>query len=342
MIPSPRTVRPDPRVSAHLHCTGEIEEAIRLVVAPLHRALDELGDDPTDDRQDGGGPRLWMFRNHRPVEHLELHVHGPAALEAEIRDHISEACEAFFSTRPAAADPEAEAARDAPPPDRGLLWAPYRPSHVVFGGPPFQEDDGFRDGFTRGLAVAGRKIAETFEAAGEPLSFGRRQVVLWGLVIPGLQALALSAADRRSYLRYHRDWLMRFPLMQQPDRDERMARLREHFDQRATRMEDALASLRSAMGEPPAEGTEPGAPEDADESERGWFQSIRTLDRRVVPLCDRWDPEQDPWAERPRFAPFFKLFHIAANPLGLTLPEEAFTYHLLLRAVAPEPGSGAR
>lgn len=289
------------------------------MVAPLYRTLDQLGRDPGNELGDGTGLHLWMYRNRRRVEHLELHVHGPEALEAEIRDRISGACEP-----------------DPPASDHGLAWIPYRPSHLIFGGPPFQEDDGFRDAFTRGLALAGRRIAETVEAAGEPLAFGRRQVVLWGLVIPGLQALAFSAGDRSSYLRYHRDWLMRFPLMQLRDRDERVARLRDHFDQRVSRMEGALESLRSAMGAPPAAGTEPAPPEDADDSERRWFRSIRTLEQRVLPLCDQWDPQLDPWAERPEFAPFFKLFHIAANPLGLTLPEEAFAYHLLLRAAALE------
>ena len=327
VTPAPRILRPDPRVSARLHCTGEIEEAIGSVIAPLYRSLGELEHDPEDDTGDGSGDgcvHLWMFRDRRHIEteHLELHVHGPSVLEAEIRDRISRAWKA-----------------DAP--DHELVWISYRPSDVIFGGPPFQEDEGFRDGFTRALAIAGRRIAETFHSASEPLPFGRRQVVLWGLVLTGLQALALSAEQRSSYLRYHRDWLMRFPLMQQPDRDERMARLREHFDRRVAAMEGALESLRSAMGEPPEAGAEPAVPADADESERRWFQAIRTVHRVVLPLREGWDPRLDPWAERPEHAPLFKLFHIAANPLGLTLPEEAFTYHLLLRATALEMDSSA-
>lgn len=308
-------LQPDPQVSARLQHAGEIEVAVGRRIAPLYRSLGQL-EDPT-----GGGSRLrlWIFRNRREneTEHLEVHVHGPSDLEAKIRDLISEAWKV-----------------DTPGHD--LVWIPYRPSDLIFGGPPFQDDDEFRDGFTRALAIAGRRIAGTFESATEPLPFGRRQVVLWGLVLTGLRALSFSADHRSSYLRYHRDWLMRFPLLRQSDRDERMARLREHFDRRVGAMEGVLQSLRSAMGEPPDAGAESAPPEDADEFEREWFQAICSLHRVVLPLCEGWDPRQDPWAERPEHAPFFKVFHIAANPLGLTLPEEAFTYHLLLRAAELE------
>ena len=52
----------------------------------------------------------------------------------------------------------------------------------------------------------------------------------------------------------------------------------------------------------------------------------------VAGLCGDRDDRLDPFAEDAAFNPLFKALHGLANQLGLKWLDEAYSYHLLLRA----------
>jgi hypothetical protein len=332
---------PDPALTANLYCAGGLDEVLFRVVAPFWREL-RLQD-----------PErlcyLWVVRYGRGGEHLKIRVHGPEDLLSRQRELLEARAAAFFSSLPEpAALPPNEVNRESPPideedkaggghPDRTLLWTTYVRSHVSLGGKPFLSGDRYAALLTRCLAAGCDLILAQEPGPGGALPHGVRQRTLLKALVAGLGALRLPAEAWNDYLAYHRDWLLRFVLPKERRAElQSLEQIRQRIDEQVAARRDSFVPLwRAAVRE-----WDKGEAEEADERpEPGWRESLAALWEHVRPFCA--DPEYrlDPFASDPAFAPVFKAFHGFANQIGLRLADEAFTHHLLLRAIQGE-GAG--
>lgn len=318
---------PDPAVSASLYSAGAIDDAFARVVAPLVR---DLSAGPLAEARG----YLWCMRYARGGAHLKLRVHGPAEIGESVRERLESLAASFLAGLPEAEPDAPRRSTAAPPldvedegehPDRTLLWTTYRRSPVVFGGGPLADDDRYAALFTRAAARGTERVAALFEEPEEAPSHGARQRLLFGVVAEGLAALGLAGDERTAYLKFHRDWLVRFPLLRQDDRRGKARRTLTVFEERA----GGMARVREALGRH-IEAAREAEPSD-------WGRALGELGAYVSGFADDPAYDHDPFTQGPLFPAVFKVFHNLANQVGLTMPHEAFAYHLLLAATA-EPG----
>ena len=137
-----------------------------------------------------------------------------------------------------------------------------------------------------------------------------------------MAALGLAGDERTAYLKFHRDWLVRFPLLRQEGGEEQARRVLTVFAGRAGKMAAAVQAL--ARHVEATAGTALGP----------WGDALTELGAYVSPLAADAAYDHDPFARGPLFPAVFKVFHNLANQLGLPMPDEAFAYHLLLTAAA--------
>lgn len=328
---------PDPVVTGSLYCSGCLDEVLLGVMVPFREALRKLGDEEV--------PYLWCVRYSRGGEHLKVRVHAPPDRENAAREELERMAADFLAAAgPPPEGVERRVRHDAipideedrtktGPPDRTFLLTHYQKSPVSLGGEPFLSDDGYRARMTVCLARGCDQVLAAMAGQGQKLSHPHRQRLLFRAVLTGLGALLLPADQAASYLIYHRDWLIRFPLLRQGGNEEQANALLADLDRQADRAEPTLAVLRSAA-EPMWKG------EAADSAisplDAAWGRSLADLREHVATLCREPDSRLDPFAEDPTFNPLFKAFHGLANQLGLKWLDEAYAYHLLLRAAAPD------
>jgi hypothetical protein len=323
-------VHPDPVVTGSLYCSGALDQAL-LALVPFRAFLRELGDDEL--------PYLWCVRYARGGEHLKVRVHGPADVEAAVRERLGKTAEDFLAAlgpRPEGVERrvrqdafpiDREDRLDEGPPDRSFLFTHYEKSHVSLGGQPFLGDEGYRARMTACLARGCDQVLLALADQGQPLSHGQRQRVVFRAVLTGLAALSLPPSQAAAYLAYHRDWLIRFPLLRDGSGEERANGLLADLDRKAGAAEQTVTALRGVAEQLWRD------PVAARES--GWGRALAGLRQYVAGLCSEPDDRLDPFAEDPTFNPIFKALHGLANHLGLKWVDEAYAYHLLLRAAAP-------
>lgn len=337
---------PDPLVTANLYGAGRVDEIFERCIALLREEMRRL--------DSGGSTYLWTMRYARGGEHLKVRLHGPPALEPELRDALVRAAERFLASlgEPAAPavsaapegqgappiappiDPEDEAAEGHP--DRSLLLTTYRRSHISLGGGPFLRDDRYVAIVTRALGEGCEMALSTLQAgANGQVPFRVRQTALLKAIIGALAAACWPPDKRVAYLAYHRNWLLRFLLARTRQGAERAAELLAQFARNVASMAGLQAiervvatqwSTESAQGQgarPPGAAQAP-APGDA------WRCQIDDLVRHVPTLADQPDFLVDPFALDPAFPAVFKVLHGLANQLGLTPLNESFTHHLIL------------
>jgi len=244
-------------------------------------------------RERGSGSYLWLVRDGAGGEHLKVRIHGPES-ELPLQRRLLEERAASYA----------------------LVWTVYERSHTSLGGGPFLEDDHYVALLTRCLGNACALVLSLQPGENGVLPHRIRQIALLRGLIVGLAALGFPAEKRTDYLAYHRDWLLRFVSSEQ---------LLPRFEERIARMGPALDPVRTLA--------QNGG--DIDLQGRGgdWRRSLVELLEYVAPFSSDPAYQLDPFAADPAFSPLFKAFHGLANHLGLAMADEAFTHHLLLRAI---------
>jgi hypothetical protein len=198
-----------------------------------------------------------------------------------------------------------------------LVWTVYERSHLSLGGGPFLGDDHYVSLLTRCLGNACALVLSLRPGEDGALPHRLRQIAhLQGLIV-GLAALGFPPEKRASYLAYHRDWLLRFLTFDQLPRT---------FEERIDRMGSALDPIRTLA--------QNGGDIDLKGMDRDWRRSLAELLEYVTPFSGNPAYQLDPYATDPAFSPLFKVFHGLGNQLGLSMADEAFAHHLLLRASA--------
>lgn len=333
---------PDPLVTANLYGAGRVDEILERCIAPLREEMRRI--------DSGGRTYLWTMRYARGGEHLKVRLHGPPALESELRDALVRAAERFLASlgEPAAPaaftapegqgappiDPEDEAAQGHP--DRSLLLTTYRRSHISLGGGPFLRNDRYVAIATRALGEGCEMALSTLQAgANGQVPFRARQTALLKAIIGALAAACWPPDKRIAYLAYHRNWLLRSVLARTRQGAERAAELLAQFAQNVASMaglqtiERVVAtqwSTESVQGRGTRSPGAAPAPAPGD----AWHRVIDDLVRHVPTLADQPDFLVDPFALDPAFPAVFKVLHGLANQLGLTPLNESFAHHLIL------------
>lgn len=326
---------PDPIVSANLYCSGQADRALRHAVLPFRQAL----------RTSGVEASLWWMRYSRGGEHLKLRVHAEAESHEAIWARLETTAEAFLAEL-GPLDPDAERPlnlaltpidvedeTETPPADRSLLQTQYRRSPIVFGGPPFIDDDAYLALATDCLGQGCDWILAELENT-DGFSASLRQLTYLQMMIAALAALGLSKDQRIDCLLYCRDWLVRFPLLKMKAKDEAADQWLARLEKRAALLSDFQTTLRGLAQDRWREGDDALA--EAASPEGRWQRSLGTLADYLEPHRDEARYQVDPFASHFLFPPVSKLFSSVANPLGLSQAAQAQTLHLLLSAVAPE------
>lgn len=365
---------PDPGLSANLYAAGLLDAALLQVVAPAWRRHRRRSPDCPH--------HLWTLRYSRGGEHLKIRIHGPeahqagdaargcslAGFRAGIEEHTARWLERLGPVQDDAPRPERQDAppldaedEDEPPPDRTLLWTRYRRSPVVLGPPPLCDDDRHAALLTRCLARGLELLLSQVEGGDDPaaeLGFNTRHTFLLQALVPALGHL--ESDQRQAYLAYHRNWLIRFPLLKVsggPDRAQGvLAQMEEKVEAMGSSTEPLRRTAIDHWDSPPAEGGEPRRDDRRGEGPRNgggaspgdappfqaWSAAVAELLARGRELGETVEGRVDPYAPAITFPVLFKALHGLANQLGLNAVNEAFAHHLLLQTVWPERRVGVR
>lgn len=282
---------------------GSCAAAMRAVVLPLWRRLLAAGE--TDS--------LWLEwpTARAPLTlHLRLHPDGDtrahAWLQADARDGG-----VAISSVPAAANPFADV--------RLPLDAD---AEIVQGG------------FTclaRAAAVYLASIGDADDEDARASTYAERQHLLLTLVQRAVEAMSSDRTTQQAYLTFHRDWLLRYPVLQ---RSHGRAKVQQLFDLLDAQADQTLAAAGTDWH---AQRAEPRT----DAPQAAWATAVSELAARVS--CFAADPgcQLDPFADGPLFPVLFRLLHAAARQCGIALLDEACLYHLLLRADGADAGASA-
>lgn len=323
---------PDPILTANLYCDSRLDELVAEVVAPFWRELKALAGE--------GSWHLWILRYARRGEHLKVRLHGPDEQRAMAQGLLEEKARRYFSalgtpeegaprkvsmkSPPIDADDQAEGTH----PDRAILWTQYRRSHVSLAGEPFLLDDRYVALFVRCLANGCERVLDALgpegSAAAPP---GARPGILLKLLTDGLAGPDLTARQHAEYLSYHRDWLIRFTLLGRQADPDKAAEVVAQFDRRLESMASRMEALQRILEREWRGGGEPAG--------SAWRHSLAELLRHGRTLCRSVDYHIDPFAGDPAFVCLFKALHGVGNQLGVSILDEAFVYHMLLRAADP-------
>lgn len=331
-------LRPDPILTASIYCNGRLDRVIHGAVAP---ALEHLR-----RHAPAASWLLWWVRYSKNGDHLKIRLHGPEARRGAAQRIIADAVEAFFATLPPPEpdeprisrpkippiDAEDDAATDYP--DRTLLWTQYSRSPVSFGPKQLLGDDAYVSRITTCLGRGAELVLEmtSLDASGT-IPGSLRQRTLLKLVIAGLGATGFTAEERTKYLTYHRDWLLRFTVTD----SAKEAEVLTGFDRQISGMQGTVDQLRRVaaaqwMSAAPYGDYTPAAL---------WQSAIAELCTYAAPFRHDSRHRSDPFADDATFPLVFKAFHGVTNQVGLNMPNEAFLYHLLLRAAADDTDAHA-
>lgn len=318
---------PDPILSANIYASGCLDEVFRRTLGPFRVAVRE--------HYPAREIYFWTMRYGCGGEHLKIRLHGPESECGALREKLGETVgRALADLGPA----PAPIARPATPPidvedeegphaDRSWCWTTYRRSDISFGVKPFLLDDEYVARFTRCLAAACEvALAGLVPNAEGVVPHLIRHNALTKLLIDGLAALGFDESQRREYLYFHRDWLVRYPLLKGGNSPAKARQVTDQFEQIQSEMTaelEALGSLAHFQWERANSDSDP------------WRHALAELWSYTAPLCEELSFRLDPFAALPTFTPVFKVFHHTANQLGLSMFEEALVYHILLCAVVP-------
>lgn len=324
----------DPVLTASIYCTGLLDAALFRAVRPFWRAFQAENPDSSC--------LLWVMRYGRGGEHLKVRVHGPEDLRSRLRETLGESASAFLNSLPQPEVPaekrgwgrtpaiDAEDAVMDDYPDRTFLWTTYGRSHVSMGGEPFLSDDCYAALFTRCLAHSSEIVLSLEPGENGILPFKARHNTLLKALIAALAIPGFSPEQRLDYIKYHRDWLLRFVLPKDRMAEaEPLEQLLRSFEARIQQMGSTLHTLReSSLAE--WRKTRPVLLQ-SEGTFTAWQRAVADLVDYVSSFRD--DPAclLDPFATDVLYGPLFKLLHSFSNQLGNNLANEALVHHILLR-----------
>lgn len=324
---------PDPMISASVYCARHLDGVIHEVLGPFWKqfALAE----PESDCY------LWVVRYSRCGEHVKIRLHGPDHFRDTLRAALAGFATQYFAQL-GSDDPEKRRLSrfDIPPidfedesesvhPDRILMWTRYRRSVVSLGSQPLLGDDLYAARFTKCLGSSCNWVLDTL-LPGPQGDFPhriRQNAILKALTL-GIGSVSFGELRLR-YLAYHRDWLLRYLEAKSNDdlrRTGDFSFLIERFDLRLATMPAVVSRLGEIAQADLSDSQE-------SDSLTQWQLDLASLAAYVAGFRGDPDYDLDPFASDPVFPVLFKVFHAVANQLGLSMPEEAFSHHLLLRAI---------
>ena len=341
MRPRPRPLEeldPDGRpaaLSANLYCNRPYHELLHQVVVPLGRELDALA---------GPGSLLWFFRYSRCGRHLKLRLHTADETRwPALRSRLQNLADAYFAAIPeGGADADSrisvprlppideEDERDEDYPDRSILWTHFRPSPRTLGSEKYLADTRLLHLFYRCMHANSHLVLASVRSADAEPPLKAKQSQLLRTVIAGLFSLDLSPEERIAYLAFHRDWHLRFLLLQsnaETTADETVERLNRKLEG----METTVAALSSIIAAQMVPDEQAAAPEEEDELS-ALRTSLRAFFAHVRGFRGRPEYDLDPYTSDYALLPLFKVLHSFANQIGLPPVNELYSYQLLLRA----------
>lgn len=176
------------------------------------------------------------------------------------------------------------------------------------------------------LAAADDALRAASAPHGGEAPYAARQGVLLELVVSGVAA---AVPERRgAYAAFHRDWLIRWPVLQNG-----------MGLGKAQQVLALLGAQAAQMGSPGMEVLEGSLGTHVPAAERAeWDGALRDVARYAAERGD--DPaftRADPFTADPAFPLLLRLLHGAARRLGVKLLDEAFLHHLVAAA-----GGGAQ
>jgi len=325
----------DPVVTGSIYCSGHLSEVLLRAMVPLRRGLRTL--------DHGQLSYLWCMQYSKGGQHLKVRIHGPREIELASRQllqQVAEDCLTAIGPRPPHQDrlvrPEAvpideEDRSSEAPPDRSFTFTRYGRSHVSLGGEPFLSQDRYRALMTLCLARGCDQVLDALESQGEVFSHVQSQRLLLKALLSGMAALRFPPAKAEAYLAYHRDWLIRFPLLRKGGDGQEAAAAVAYLERQAEKASATVKSLRSLVE---SRWTGTG---DSPEGSTPWGRAMADLLDYISRYRDDPSYRQDPFAEDLTYSPIFKVFHGLSNLLGFKALDKAYAYHLLLQAVAKEP-----
>lgn len=339
MSPSPPPAQhADPFLAASLTAPGALDRALVEVVRPLHDHLLALDQ----------SAYLWVMRYGKGGEHVKIRLHGPASLAEPMRRALEEKATPWLTELPAGEPPgEPSAAAQAAPSvdpeddepwDGGLRWTTYQRNYINLAGPPWLDDGGYAALATECLGRGCTQILTSLQLGRDgKVPAPMRQQILLRLLIAGLGALGFETGRRHDYLRYHRDWLIRFCLPPGSTASQQEM-VRGRFDLQVRRMAPAVAQIGSAVGSlwtgNAARDEGPDGPSDP------FCDALARLCRYAEGLGEDPRFQIDPLTRDAVFSPLFKALHGLGNQVGIPPLEEAFCHHLLLHASGAESNPG--
>ncbi|MEM7482687.1 MAG: hypothetical protein AAF481_16035 [Acidobacteriota bacterium] len=317
----------DPNLSANLYAASVLDSAALEVLVPLRSELEALPDEAL----------LWAMRYARNGEHLKIRIHLPESEVDAIRSRMLSLTEGFFGRLPPADDEARRPSRsesppidgrdfgDEPAPDRSLDFTDYRLTKISFGGEPYLEDPAYRGlmvrAFDRGCSMFLSELADQRAVIDHP----RRQRLMWRAMIQAAYALGLSPQETAAYAAYHRDWLIRSPLLREGKEEDQGQEYIENLERLASRNAGAVEVLRESIA---VEGPREPVPDTP------WGATLLRIARHVDGRYDDSGIQLDPFAAQPFFPPLIKVLHGFANLIGLKRLDQAFALHLIVRAAA--------
>lgn len=315
---------PDPLITASVYCEGYSDSLLDKVVRPFRQSLETV--DPV--------AFIWTSRFGARGEHVKFRIHADIEQEEYLRTLLAEGLEAFLASLPKAAtvsqkqygsfpaiDPE-----DAGPgrqPDRSWQWTTYHRSPFVLGAEKLTKDDRLVGLFTHAqAAITDVVLTHLAPNHAEPGFATHRQTVFLRLVLASLAALCFDHDGRDSYLRHHRDWLIRYLVAKRKSGDVTLETMLDQYEQRVAAKQNTVHAVRRNI-----EATE-SAPS-RDEMFTAWQERLTNFFGHAVNYRGHPEYDLDPYTDDYAFLPLFKLLHGAANQFGLKIPHELYVYQLL-------------
>jgi hypothetical protein len=201
-----------------------------------------------------------------------------------------------------------------------LVWTTYRRSYVTLPGEPWLADDELvalhSDCLARGL-----DLVLDLVRGNENMSTARRQTFLVEALAQFFRSDELSQAGGAAvYVKYHRDWLIRYCV---PERD-RHDKVLASFNRGITQDMSTKLTRRLIQGNSLGRAREQPA----------LTEALASMISYTMRFSDKQAYFIDSFATSISFPPLFKALHGIANQLGISPIEEAFIYHMICTSLS--------
>ncbi|HEX8274252.1 MAG TPA: hypothetical protein VF615_16570 [Longimicrobiaceae bacterium] len=275
---------------------GPGAETIRSFVVPFWKRL----------RPAPPEPGLADIRLEQPANKqapLVLHLHVPSHRQQLVEALLRESSEAAENVM--------------------LRLVPTPPDEAILGEPPLNSDGELVARFRACLAQSSEVyLAAMSTRCADESSYSDRQSAVLELILTALPAALPDTDGQRGYLAFHRDWLIRYPVLQSG-----------HGRAKVAQVFDLLQAQVARMGTPGHWELAAASRFVVDGARASWTSCVHSLVKHLS-TCEG-DPryQADPFAHGPLFPVLFRLLHAVARQFGVALLDEAFLHHLVLRAM---------